>query len=438
MSGVTGKGSTSIKKQLVKESLIPAVGFNKIRFLHKMTAGQTSISLTSLVAPSVSEAPQYSAPNVSQLTAVNLAQFPDNIQLVSSLHGRLMRNMAFDIAGASTLTLLYPASANEIIEGIIDPVAITGNNIVDAKPIVATGTLLAGQTDFNVGEPYEVGKFPLAQHGSVLVFLDSQLLNRNTSNQAPGPGVEGDYYEVHAGAGLGTIVRLNTPDLINDRKISVVSVAALTERPNGSMMAFIENVNGKVDSMIPALAAALEVPESTFGGVSNVDLKAFGDRVLQAEADINSAETRLTALESIPDVVCIYKGGSGPVGPANSFITFTTAVRDTHAAFSGDTFTVPANKGGTYDLNINLNINGSTIAGSLVIVTPYINGVAYLPQVEVAGGASGNLYPKMTWKGLALSVDDEVKFDITTTTIGTPTYGGGADLNVMAITRTGG
>jgi hypothetical protein len=283
MSALTGKGQKAIKKLEVRESRIPAIGFNKIRFLHKMTAGATSISLTSLTAPSLSEAPNYSAPNVSQLTAVNLAQFPDNLELVSSVRGRLMRNMAFDIAGASTITLLFEAEENEIIEGKIDPVAITGNTIVDAKPIVATGTLTAGTTDFNVGEPFEVGKFPLTQHGSVLVFVDNQLMLRNTGNQAPGVGVEGDYYEVHAGAGLGTIIRLNTPDLINDRNVSVISVAALAERPNGSMMAFIESVNGKVDSLIPTVAALAEVDESTFGGVSNVDLKAFGDRVLTSE-----------------------------------------------------------------------------------------------------------------------------------------------------------
>lgn len=280
MSGLTGKGATSIKKQEVRESRIPAIGFNKIRFLHKMVEGATSISLSALTAPSVSEAPQYSAPNLSQLTAVNLAQFPDNLELVSSIRGRLIRSMAYDIAGASTITLRYSAEENEIIEGKIDPVAVTGNTMVDAKPIVATGSLLATTTDFNVGEPFEVGKYPLTQHGSVIVFLDNQLMLRNTGNQPPGMAVEGDYYEVHAGAGLGTIIRFNTPDLVLDRNVSVISVAALAERPNGSMMAFIESVSGKVDSMIPTLAALASVAESTFGGVSNVDLKAFGDSVL--------------------------------------------------------------------------------------------------------------------------------------------------------------
>lgn len=376
MSGITGKGATSIKKQEVKESRIPAIGFNKIRFLHKLTAGATSISLTSLTAPSISEAPNYSAPNVSQLTAVNLAQFPDNLELVSSSRGRLIRNMAFDIAGASTITLLYPADDGEILEGVIDPVAVTGNTIVDAKPLVASGVLTLGTTDFNVGEPFEVGKFPLTQHGSVLVFLDNQLMYRNTGNQAPGPSVEGDYYEVHAGAGLGTIIRFNTPDLVNDRNVSVISVAALAERPNGSMMAFIENVSGKVDSMIPSLAALAEVDESTFGGVTNVDLKAFGDRVLLLEGILNL---------SVPNVSNITTWS--PTGSWTSTATYSGWKRQV-----GDVMeytVVVALSGAATATNLSINLPVSDVMDGNKIP---ISGTTRVGEGEVYDSSTGHAW----------------------------------------------
>jgi hypothetical protein len=432
----TGKTSSYIRKTSVKESLVPNVGFKKTRFLHEASMGDTLIQLSSLVTPS--DAVGYSAPNISELTSTNLLAWKSNLTLTSSLRGPLMQNLAYVVNGSSVIKLLFEAEEGEVFEGVIDHNVRTGLTMVDAKPLVASGVLLAGQTDFNVGEAFQVGMYPAAKRGVVQVVIDGQVMDRTDGNAPFGPGVSGDYYEVHTGNGLGQIIRV-VADLTNDRNITVTSIGALVEKPNDSVMQAIETVQGQIDAMVPTLAALAGEPETNYQSApNNQDLKTFGDRVLQAEADINSAESRITALESTPDVIVVYKDASGALGPVNSFINFATVVRDTHAAWSGTTFTTPANKTGTYEFTINLDINGSMIAGSLVIVTPYINGVAYLPQVMTAGGAQGNMYPMMVWKGVALSETDTVKFDIATTTIGSPVYGGGADLNVVTITRTGG
>ena len=299
MSQTTGKTSTYIRNANVKESTQVQTGFKKTRFLHQATQGQTLIQLTSLTTPT--GAVNYAAPNISELSQTNLLQWSSNLTLTSSLRGVLIQNISYIVTGATTIRLLFDAADAEIFEGVIDHQARTGLTMVDASPIVSSGTLVAGETDFNVGTPYKVGEFSSQRHGVVLVYLDGQLMYRNTGNQLPGPNVEGDYREVDAGGGLGTLIKFNTPDPVNDRLVSVVSIGALVEKPNGSQLAVQESLQGQIDAMVPTLAALAGVPNTTFQGTpNNTDLKAFGDRVLQAEQDIDNHETRITTLESFP------------------------------------------------------------------------------------------------------------------------------------------
>lgn len=290
MAGITGKNSLSIKKLDVQESKVPAIGFNKIRFMHKAVAGETEITLSALTTPSEATANGFVQPSISVLNSLHLAQFRENFQLKSSLRGDLQEYLAYRLVGANKITLLFEAEEGEIFTGIMDHNPRIGQSLVDGAPLVVTGVLSAGDTDFNVGTPFQVGMFPSAQHGVVMVLVEGQLAYRNTGNNPPGPGVAGDYYEVHAGGGLGTIVRFNTPDLVNDRQISVISVGALIERPNGSQLALIEAVQGELDTHRDILE---ELTETTItpGAPSSVDLKAFGDRVLQAETDIDALQS---------------------------------------------------------------------------------------------------------------------------------------------------
>jgi len=303
---VTGKGTKSIRKLPVAESLLTNTGFKVTRALHEASEGDTLIQLGSLTTPST--AVNYSAPNPSELTSTNIQLYQDNVRLSSSLRGLLMKNLAWIANGASTIKLLFEAEEAEIFEIIIDHNARTSVNLVDASSQPVSGTLAATQSDFNIGIPFEVGKFSaLAQLGVFAIYLDGQLMNRNTGNNAPGPGVTGDYYEVHAGAGLGTLIRFNAPDLINDRAVMAIPVGALVERPNGSQMAVMEALQGQVDAIVPTVAALADVPETNFQGTpNNVDLKSFGDRVL--------------LLERILDLEIPIQTNWTNVGP----ITFTT------------------------------------------------------------------------------------------------------------------
>jgi len=281
MSGITGKNtSTAFRKKDVAESRLLSIGFKKIRFMHKAAAGDTLIQLASLTTPTEATANGFVQPSVSDLLKTDIYEFQENVELRSSLRGPLDQFLAYRITGPSTIKLLFEAEENEIFTGLIDLSARTGNTLVDAEPLVSTGSLAAGDTDYNVGTPFKVGMFPNAQHGAVMVFLDNQPVYRNSGNNPPGPGVDGEYYEVHAGGGLGTIIRFNTPDLVNDRNVSVISIGSLVERPNGSQLALVEALQGQVTTLreyVQALVGEeVTVPVSA---PTNVDLKAFGDDV---------------------------------------------------------------------------------------------------------------------------------------------------------------
>jgi len=286
MSGLVGKNTLSLKKLNVAESNVPALGFSKVRFLHEASLGDTTIDLTNLNAPS--NTPTYSAPSVTELTSANIKQFKDNVTLTSSKSGRLMQDVSYVITNATNILLLFEADEGEIFEGIIDHVAKTVISLADATPLSVTGELAINATDFNVGTPFKVSQFLPSQHGAIMVFDDGQIAFRNTNNQPPGAGVDGDYQEINAGGGLGTIIRFNTPDLVKVRNISVVSIGSLVERPIASQLALVEALQGQVDLMVPTLAGLAGVPETDFqgGGPNNVDLKAFGDRVFVNEDDI--------------------------------------------------------------------------------------------------------------------------------------------------------
>lgn len=362
MSQTTGKTSTYIKNTNVKESSQIQTGFKKTRFLHQAAAGDTIINTTSLTVPTGTA--NYSAPSVSELSRTNLQQWASNFQLISSVRGYMMQNVSYVITGATTIRLLDAALDGEIFEGIIDHNARTGVSLVDASPILASGTLAAGQTDFNVGTPFQVGLYPSQKHGIVLVYVDRTLMYRNTGNNLPGVGVEGDYYEVHSGAGLGQLIRFNTPDLINDREVTVVSLAGFVERPNGSFMAVMESLQGQIDAMVPTLAALAGEPETNYQGApNNIDLKTFGDRVLTIESEQDVQDSRLDALELAPVAVRYTSTTAAAVPGTATVFNFQTLDYDNYSAVTvGASWRFTAPRTGFYRYAVKINVQNGGVA----------------------------------------------------------------------------
>lgn len=288
---IVGKGASSFKKKDVVEQKSIALGFKKMVFAHKATAGEAGINTTALIAPPEMSSYGFVNPSFGAISRTNLFQFKNNLKIVSSISGLLIPYMSYTVNSATYIAFNgFTAAADEVFVGYIDEAPTTSLSVVDGEPIVASGTLLAGNTDFNIGMPIPLNQNPAHQLGAVMVFADRELQYRKVGNNPLGAG---DYIEVPVAGGLGSLIRFNSSG--SNRFITVVSNGVVAERPDGSMTALIERVQGQVDQMIPTLAAVAGVPESTFQTAPNdVDLKQFGDTVIDHETRIDSLE--VTAL----------------------------------------------------------------------------------------------------------------------------------------------
>lgn len=317
---IVGKGSVSLRKKDVAEQTSGAVGFKKIVFAHKATLGDSSISLGSLVAPSA-EMPTHTNPSTNDLLAANLLFFKNNLTLISSLKGVLMLDLTYTISSSSTIVFKdFTAEDGEIFIGVIDNVAKSGVNLVDARPIIATGTIAIGVTDFNVGQSFRVNQYPSTQSGDVVVFRNGMQQFRNVGNSPTG---EGNYYEVQSGNGLGQIIRFNNAPISQEESILVMSNGLIAERPDGSMMAVIESLAGQLDKVIPVLSDVSGQPESYFQGAPNdQDLKTFGDTVLDQGNRLSAIETNYHRTDFINQISSIKTPlGSGQYNNIpNSFV----------------------------------------------------------------------------------------------------------------------
>ena len=152
---------------------------------------------------------------------------------------------------------------------------------VGVAPLTATGTLASGETDFNIGELYRINSTPLAKVGDVEVYIAGLLQSRNSGNVASDHAdADGDYQEIVSSGNYGTIIRFNSSTNA-DREVTVIGRSIYTERSDEANQQVIENINGKVSRLIPHVASLAGVEESEFSNSpTNVDLKAFGDRVI--------------------------------------------------------------------------------------------------------------------------------------------------------------
>lgn len=400
MAGHVGTKSRTVSKEQVANSLIPALGFTKILWKHEASAGDRKIDLTGLTAPTSSVANGYVAPQASILSQINLQQFKENITLKSGA-GEWVLYDDFLITGAGQITLLRDAEEGEIFTGVIDFEARTGTPLADATPFSVSGTLAANTTDFNVGQVFETGKYLSSQHGAVLVFADGQLLHRNTNNNPSGVGVDGDYYEVHAGAGLGQIIRFNSSDT-EGRQISVVSNGALVEKPSGTHTQLLEAMQGQLNVVTERVEVIDGVAPGTFTSIpATADLKAFGDRVFQNEEDIDD-------LELGGYFIGIRKSGSQASINGDIQITGLSADTNSGMAFASDTVTVPNDGSYTIDGAVDCDIQDGDVQ-----VAYSINGGALEDFIKMAGqSATSKTIGFAGHRSLTLSAGDEITFHL--------------------------
>jgi len=151
-----GKKNSTLRKKSVKESKLATIGVKSIRFWHEAAAdGETSIPFSALNMPSDILLAGYSNPTSGELLGANLAYFHKNIEIFSSFNQRLMEGLSYKVQN-NQITFLngYESVEGEIFEITYKNEVITGNNVVDGRPLTATGVLAPSETDFNVGEAF--------------------------------------------------------------------------------------------------------------------------------------------------------------------------------------------------------------------------------------------------------------------------------------------
>jgi len=383
---LTGKNTLSLRRKDVQEQKSIAIGFKKIQFAHKATLGDTGINLNSLILPS--EMSGFTNPSPAELLEAQLFFYRKNLTLISSTKGLLIDYMSYNVSSSSQITFVnFTADDGEVFTGIIDAVARTGIQLVDAAPLVSTGELAIAAFDFNVGQLFEINKYSSSQVGGVIVYRNGAQQFRNTSNSAV--TLDGNYYEVNNGSGTGQVIRFNSAPSGSSDSILVVSNGLMAYNPDGSALQRIESISGKIDSMVPTLAALAGVPQSTFGGVTNVDLKSFGDVVL-------SNTNRLTALEVQPRTAFKSYGNVGQSildNVSTNYIPTTLPLNvGTGLNISTGIFTAPRkgdyffNAGSYYTAAVNFNQielisnNGdpATLGTTFSLQSCYVSGIFHL------------------------------------------------------------
>lgn len=437
---ITGKSTLSIKKQDLLGQKLGATGFRKITFAHKASAGETGINLSSLTTPTELSSAGFTQPSPTLLAAANLKFFRSNLTLISSVRGVLQDYLSYTVNSSTQINFTESFGTTldgEIFIGVID--AVPRNDLVgvDSTSILATGTLAAGAVQFNVGSAFKVNANPSTQIGEIAVYIDGMIQFRNSGNAAADPGADGNYQEIDNGSGYGTLIEVNDVDAINDRAVMVVGTGISIIRPNGSLVQELELLAGQIDAMVPTLAALAGVSESTFQSApTNADLKAFGDRVLTAETDIDNIEVLTSVLqnpETMDDILATklgfktythgiaYNGGNTPniTCPQAGFavvssslvpyqmqngswrLTFNVDASFTAATIASIIITMPASFssgvqsgcGILYTNTLNSTLRGIYIQGTSVVL--YANSTGTSAGLAVSGDVA--LASKPAW-----------------------------------------
>lgn len=328
---LTGTGSLSLKKTDLSSDRTSGT-YRKVQFAHKAAGGETGINLAAMTLPS-SEMPGFVQPTQAELAACQLLFNQRNLTLTSSVRGTLIPFMSYVVGSSTQINFTDSFGAalpGEVFVGVIDGTNRDGVSGAAASSIVATGTLLAGASDFNVGTPFVTNLYPTQQIGAVLVYLDGQLMMRNSGNAAASLTADGNYQEVDSGSGYSSVVRFNVVDNLNDRAVTVVSNGSMVEQPSGSIKATVETLAGQQDAVIQTVAALAGVPTSNFyAAPNNVDMLTFGNSVLalNQNAALKNVSNTFTAPQNIPgrtDGASIAAGYIGESYETNSTTLFTT------------------------------------------------------------------------------------------------------------------
>ena len=260
------------------------------------------------------------------------------------------------VSSSSLITLNVGTTLNEVFHVYIEPVVKTGSYVVDTNPVLATGTLLTGVGDINVGKSKTILDTS-QQQGAVSVVIDGSMLIRNVGNATAAPAADGDYEEVDVGGGRFVVIRLNNT-FGSDKPFIIASTALDVVRPDGSVLDQIENQQATIDLIVEDIAIETGNPETKYqGSPSAPQLKQFGARTNNLDTYIYLSSGLTTAQRTLEDVpyTKVQFDTTGAVGtlllPPNPVRGYAALVVDSKETFAAFALTIDGN---------GKNINGAT------------------------------------------------------------------------------
>ena len=396
MSGLVGRGSRSFKKKIVEQSLIPALGIKKIRFAHEngmsALAANATIQFSTFSAPPEMTALGFSNPSSTEITNLRMGEFRNNVIVESNLNGVLIDQLAYTITN-SAITFIndYVVDANEIFVITVGSNPVTGNRIVDARPLRASGDvdfsgIGSAVVDFRTGQGFRVAGSTVnsagadnQQIGNVQVFVDGVLQFRNAGNgdedSMAATDQTGNYREIAlnstgtiiTGVDYANAIRFNMGQPFSSTEgVLVVATNLIVDEPNGTgPFSLIENIQAQINE-------------------NDTELARIPTPVGQTPADIIQVNAGGTAYELVTPS---SSGGGNPIGTIIQSI-LTTAQINTQEA-------------GTWQLCD----GAATTAGSALLAL----GIANVPDAQGRFLAGAGQAGSETAKVLNASLADQNK-----------------------------
>jgi hypothetical protein len=284
---VQGKNSLSYKKKNTENQNQPHTGFKNLVFGHQFaSAGETIIPFDGLVTPTDWPAAGLVNPIPATLLAAQLQVFKDNVTVTSSARG-IIQKSEYLVKSNRIEFLNIESLANEVFEVEVSDLMITGNLIVDMQTIRIEGELQDTETDFNLGYEFDV------LNEEVIVFRDGIQMFRSDNNDSS--GATGNYYYVDDdGDSRSTVIRFFEA-AVGVEPILVATTGGVVDPANVSTFQQIEHLAGQLDAIVPTVAALAGVPESNFrAGPNNVDLKQFGDLLIDVRDSLDGIQQEIT------------------------------------------------------------------------------------------------------------------------------------------------
>jgi hypothetical protein len=318
------QNSLAIQKKNLLNQKIGGTNYSNLEFSHVASGGETVINFNSLVADSsLVSLEGFSNPSPTQLIAGKITQNKGNVFLHSTARGQLMRGQEFYIREDNQIRLTYEAEENEIFHGMINNVVRTTPSLLDVKKISFTGELAEGATDVVVGAEYNINANPSTQLGDLVVYRwqgseTPKLMVRCEGNDLLN---DGNYIEKL------NAIEFKEGGRVGGENIAVFSPNCIPVEFQGSFKTDLETIGGQVDLISEFLQDVHSLPTNPFQGAPNqVDLRAFGNQVLEALNRLQVIENKTVNVAN--EEAIVYTGFSGKNSGSNEII-FSTQLENT-------------------------------------------------------------------------------------------------------------